>query len=128
MGILDRLKKDKKAKSVLDALIKKKKAEAEVKDGTEDKSSDIEVRELHHADKEPLDDEVTDITKLEEQPIQEFRTEGMHELDIESLGADRHANAKADYKARIISLINQNKIDEAISLLQELREKLSEEK
>lgn len=130
MNIIDRLKKGKKSESVLDSLIKKKDTK-ERADIIQERQDDIEVRELQSSDiPTPAedDDDVVDIAQIEEKTAREFRTEGMTEFDIESLGGDTHAGVKAGYKARINSLIDDNKIDEAINLLRELKTKLTEKK
>lgn len=127
MNIIDRLKKGKKSESVLDSLIKKKDSK-EGADIVQERQDDIEVRELGSSDMPTAAEEVVDISQIEEKPAREFRTEGMTEFDIESLGGDTHAGVKAAYKARITSLIEENKIDEAINLLKELKTKLTEKK
>ena len=125
MGILDRLKKRKKDESVLDALIKKKTSKEQPDDVVQDSSSDIEVRELSPSQRASDAEDVADITDFEK-PIREFRTSGMHEFELDSLGADSDANIKVEYKVRIGTLIDQGKIDEAIQLLGELKIKLAE--
>jgi len=127
VSIIDRLKKGKKSESVLDSLIKKKDLKEEA-DIVQERQDDIEVRELGSSDIPTAAEEVIDISQIEEKPAREFRTEGMKEFDIESLGGDTHAGVKAEYRARIGSLIDDNKIDEAIDLLKELRTKLTEKK
>lgn len=128
MGIIDKLKKEKKNESVLDSLVKEKEPKEKTKDIIQERSNDIEVREIQEIDKPPISEEVMDETQVEAKPKQEFRTEGMHEFDIESLGASGNANIKVEYKSRISELIDKSKIDDAINLLQELKEKLAEEK
>ncbi len=125
MGILDRLKKEKKDESVLDALIKKKTAKEKPQEVVQESSSDIEVRELSPSQKASDDEEVNDVPEFEK-PIREFRTSGMHEFELDSLGADSDANIKVEYKMRISTLIDQGKIDEAIQLLGELKKRLIE--
>jgi len=127
MNIIDRLKKGKKGESVLDSLFKKKdtKEEADIVHDTQD---DIEVRELESSEMPTAAEEIVDISEIEEKPTREFRTEGMTEFDIESLGGDTNAGVKAEYKARIGSLIDDNKIDEAMNLLKELKTRLAEKK
>lgn len=129
MGILDKLKKEKKDESVLDALVKKKSAKEEPDDVVHESSSDVEVRELRAAPKPASseNEEVSDITDFEK-PIREFRTSGIHEFELDSLGADGDANIKVEYKMRIGTLIDQGKIDEAMRLLEELKVKLAEKK
>lgn len=117
MDIIKKLKKDKKPETVFDTLIKKKSGE-EVPVA---KPEDMEVTAIN-PDKVPAD--VTPIKeKKETGPKREFRTEGMHEFDIESLGVDGIASLKIEYKAKIMTLIDENKFDEAIELLKELKEK-----
>jgi hypothetical protein len=129
MGVLDRLKKEKKDESVLDALIKKKTAKEQPKDVVHESSSDIEVRELSPAQRaESEDEEIAEDSTEFEKPIREFRTSGMHEFELDSLGADSDANIKVEYKVRISTLIDQGKIDEAMQLLSELKTKLAEKK
>jgi hypothetical protein len=125
MGILDKLKKGKKDESVLDALIKKKTSKEKPEDVVQESSSDIEVRELSPSQKTSDDEDVADITEFEK-PVREFRTSGMHEFELDSLGADGDANIKVEYKVRIGTLIDQGKIDEAMQLLGELKTKLAE--
>lgn len=131
MGIIDKLKKGKKKESVLDSLVKKKEPEEEAKDKIQGKPDDIEVRELPDTSRpsaSEVSEDVMDITQLEAKPIREFRTEGMHEFDIDSLGIGSDANIKAEYKSKIAKLIDKNNIDAAINLLQELKQKLAEQK
>lgn len=127
MGILDKLKKDKKKESVLDSLLKKK--EPEKKPGEiPKKPDDFEVRELPTSDTDKLamaDD--IDMEPIDEgpKPVQEFRAEGMHEFTLDSLSENAGgANIKAEYKSRVVQLIDKGKIDEAIKLLEELQLKL----
>jgi len=125
MNIIERLKKEKKGESVLDSLIKKKEVEEEKKEGTQAKPKDLEIREITH-EKPPLSEaEMVGAELKSERPTKEFRTEGMHEFDIESLGASNELNIKAKYKSKITTLIDESKIDEAMILLQELKEKLA---
>jgi hypothetical protein len=133
MGIIDKLRKGKKSESVLDSLIKKKKESKEKAEAAStEKPSDIEVRELKA---EPLDNiaapEDIGMQPVEEtaKPVHEFRTEGMHEFSLDSLGADAtDAGIKAGYKSKVNKLIDDNRIDEAIHLLQELKQKLAEQR
>ncbi len=129
MDIIERLKKKKKGDSVFDTLIKRKK-EADKPEKTE-RPGDIEVRELSDTAHTPVPEspeEMMDTSQLEAKPVREFRTEGMHEFDIESLGTSTDAALKSEYKSRINNLIDHNNIDEAINLLKELKEKLAESK
>ncbi|UCF71027.1 MAG: hypothetical protein JSW49_01765 [candidate division WOR-3 bacterium] len=125
MDIIERLRKEKKKRSVFDIILKGKETKAE----EPGKSPDIEVRELEptapaaapqpeQAGVEPGEEE--------QKPIREFRTEGMHEFDIDSLGISGQGALKAEYKARLVHLIDKGTIDEAIDLLKELRVKLLE--
>ncbi|MEO0227134.1 MAG: hypothetical protein ABIL70_03675 [candidate division WOR-3 bacterium] len=116
MEFLKKLKKDKKAESVFDLLIEKKQKKEEI----EERPPDMEVTEISPEKAPPPVIQ----EKPEPTPKREFRTEGMHEFDIESLGASTSAGLKIEYKARIVALIDEDKIDEAIALLQELKEKL----
>lgn len=126
MSILDRLKKGKKMESVLDALTKKK--EPETGDpAKKPRDLDVEVRELNPSGggkEEVLED--YDMEMVEEKPVREFRTEGMHEFELDSLGTSSDAIVKAEYKFRINDLIDKNQIDEAVTVLEELKRKLSE--
>jgi hypothetical protein len=126
MGILDKLKKEKKKESVLDSLLKKK--EPEKKPGeVPKKPDDFEVRELPASDTDKLAmAEDIDMEPVEEpKPVQEFRAEGMHEFTLDSLSDKAGgANIKAEYKAKVVHLIDKGKIDEAIKLLEELQLKL----
>lgn len=130
MGILDKLRKDKKSESVLDSLIKKKEPD-KAKEATIEKSDDIEVRELNPADAEKIampEDIGMEPIREDVKPTREFRTEGMHEFTLDSLGNSPGEKLKAEYKARVSRLIVEDKIDEAISALQELKRKLAEQK
>ncbi|MGQ9464385.1 MAG: hypothetical protein ACUVQ3_03100 [bacterium] len=117
MDIIKKLKKEKKPESVFDTLIKKKSGEQTL----QQKSEDIEVTALN-PDKPPSEVPVVR-EKKETVPKREFRTEGMHEFDIDSLGVDSDASLKIEYKAKIMTLIDENRFDEAIDLLKELKEK-----
>jgi hypothetical protein len=126
MSIIDRLKKGKKVESVLDALTKKK--EPEMKDtGTKPNDLDVEVRELNPSGpgKEDVLEDL-DMEPVDEKPVREFRTEGMHEFELDSLGTSSDAIMKTEYKFRINDLIDKNQIDEAIAVLEELKRKLAE--
>jgi len=117
MDIIKKLKKDKKPESVFDTLIKKKSAE----ETPVAKPEDMEVTAIN-PDKPPPETSPA-IGKKETGPKREFRTEGMHEFDIESLGVDSDASLKIEYKAKLMTLIDENRFDEAIELLKELKEK-----
>lgn len=117
MDIIKKLKKDKKPESVFDTLIKKK----PVEQTPAGKPEDMEVTAIN-PDKPPSE-AVLFKEKKETVPKREFRTEGMHEFDIESLGVDGIASLKIEYKSKIMTLIDENRFDEAIELLKELKEK-----
>ncbi len=118
MDIIKRLKKDKKSESVFDSLLKKKSPD----EVTEKKLEDIEVTPLEPEKSMPGATPMRE--KKENLPTREFRTEGMHEFDIESLSSDSSVSLKIEYKARIMSLIDENKFDEALELIKELKEKV----
>jgi outer membrane biosynthesis protein TonB len=120
MGIIDKLKKQKKSQSVLDALMKEKEPKEEIKE----KPSDMEVREITDTRARMPGEKTEDSEAVKETQVREFRTEGMHEFDIETLGTNADAGLKAEYKAKIIKLIDEDKIEEAIKLLEELHLKL----
>ncbi|MEO0123403.1 MAG: hypothetical protein ABIL69_05295 [candidate division WOR-3 bacterium] len=117
MDIIKKLKKDKKPESVFDSLIKKKPTE----ETPIQKPEDMEVTAL--TPEKPVPGTTPVAEKKETTPTREFRTEGMHEFDIESLGVDGSASLKIEYKAKIMSLIDENRFDEAIELIKELKEK-----
>ncbi len=124
MDIIDKLKKEKKARSVFDIILKSKEPVEE-----HEKPSDIEVRELGPAAPqavEPDQTPPTEDTSAEPSPIREFRTEGMHEFDIDSLGASGEGALRIEYKSKILVMIDEGRIDEAIECLNELKSKLSE--
>jgi hypothetical protein len=120
MDIIEKLKKEKKVRSVFEVIFKSK----EAKTAPEEKLADIEVRELDPASPsvaEPTqDDEVED----EEKPVREFRTEGMHEFDMDSLSASGDGALRIEYKAKVSKLIDERRVDEAIETLKELKSKL----
>ncbi len=118
MDIIKKLKKDKKPESVFDSLIKKKPTEEVAKQ----KPEDMEVTALTPEKLVPGTTAVPE--KKETTSTREFRTEGMHEFDIESLGTDENASIKIEYKAKIMSLIDENRFDEAMELMKELKEKI----
>jgi hypothetical protein len=131
MGIIDRLKKGKKSESVLDSLIREKEP-PKTKDEIAGKSGDIEVRELNPVAQDkiamPEDIGMEPVEENNAKHVREFRTEGMHEFTLDSLGNSPNTNIKAEYKAKVNRLINEDKIDEAISVLQELKQKLTGKK
>ncbi|MGB9720753.1 MAG: hypothetical protein ACPL28_04635 [bacterium] len=117
MDILKKLKKDKKPESVFDTLIKKKSAD----EASTQKPEDMEVRAI--TPDKSLSEPQSTVEKKETPQKREFRTEGMHEFDIDSLGVDSEASVKIEYKAKIMTLIDENRFDEAIELLKELKGK-----
>ncbi|UCD04600.1 MAG: hypothetical protein JSV98_05630 [candidate division WOR-3 bacterium] len=123
MDIIEKLKKEKKVRSVFEVILKGKEAQA----APEEKLADIEVRELDPAspagaaDSEPTRD---DAVEEGEGPLREFRTEGMHEFDMESLSASGEGALRVEYKARVGKLIDERRVDEAIEMLKELKSKL----
>lgn len=130
MGIIDKLKKEKKEQSVFEYLIEKKKEQEKPEETPQTKSPDIVVRELGQQPPEQqiVEPEVPSNEDQEDKRVSEFRTEGMHEFDIESLGASSDASIKIEYKAMIAKMIDESKIDDAIELLKELRERLAKQK
>ena len=127
MGIIDRLKKGKKSRSVLQSLVKKK--EPEKDKASETRSSDIEVRELNPANEAKIampEDIGMQPVEEEVKPTREFRTQGMHEFTLDSLGNSPNAGIKVEYQAKVKQLMSEDKIDEAIQALQELKQKLSD--
>jgi hypothetical protein len=118
MDIIEKLKKERKIRSVFEVIKKGREAKQPVKE----RPDDIEVRELNSAQPsvagEPSRVEA-DVT--EEKEVREFRTEGMHEFDIDSLGASGDGAVRIEYKSRIGKLIDAGKFDEAIELLEDLK-------
>jgi hypothetical protein len=123
MDILNKLKKDKKSDSVFDSVIKKKE-----KDTTPEivaRPTDMEVTQIS-GDKAAQQEKAA-VPAKETTPKREFRTEGMHEFSLDSLGIpDQQANLKTEYRAKVIALIDQQKYGEAIEMLMELQMKLDE--
>jgi hypothetical protein len=127
MSIIDRLKKTKKNESVLDSLVKKKQPD-QPDDGKQPAPTDIEVRELNPgADTKIAAPEDIGMQPVDEEakPAREFRTQGMHEFTLDSLGNSEKTTAKAEYQAKIKRLIDEDKYDEAINSLQELKRKMN---
>ena len=118
MDIIKKLKKDKKPESVFDTLIKKKPTE----EPAIQKPDDMEVTAL--TPEKPVPGIAPVIEKKEIGARREFRTEGMHEFDIDSLGVDGSASLKIEYKTKIMTLIDENRFDEAIELMKELKERV----
>jgi hypothetical protein len=123
MDILNKLKKDKKTDSVFDSVIKKK--DKETKPGFVAKPTDMEVTQIS-GDKAPTQEKQAPPAK-EPAPKREFRTEGLHEFELDSLGVpDQQANLKLEYRAKVVALIDGEKYGEAIEMLMELQMKLDE--
>jgi hypothetical protein len=124
MDIIEKLKKEKKIRSVFDVILEDKNA----KEHPEEKPRDIEVRELSAA--QPVVDEQEHDENEPEgtRPVREFRTEGMHEFDIESLGASRDGAIRIEYKTKVCKLIDTGAFDEAIEVLKDLKSKLTGKK
>ena len=124
MDIIDRLKKDKKIRSVFEVILKG----MEEKAAPTEKPPDLEVRELDPA--VPVSDETRPVDEGEivEPPIPGFRAAGMHEFDMESLGTSSDTTLKIEYRLKVGSLIEEGKIEEAIEALNELKSKLDEPK
>ena len=121
MDIIEKLKKERKIRSVFDVIKESK----EAKETAVEKANDIEVRELNPAQPVVNEPDPTDTEPTEEKPVRKFRTEGMHEFDIESLGAGGDASIRLEYKARVSQLIDNGQIDDAIELLNELKSRLT---
>jgi hypothetical protein len=129
MDIIDRLKKGKKNKSVLDSLTKNTETKPDDEQQQKQASNiDVEVRELNPSTEKMATPQELDMHPVDTQQIREFRTEGMHEFELDSLGASSDANIKVEYKSRVNTLIDKGKVDEAIILLQDLKQKLAEKK
>ena len=128
MDIIEKLKKEKKDQSIFDELIKKKE---EKKQSEHERPPDILVREIKQEsppEPEPeLPAAVAD-ESLPARPAREFRTDGMQEFDIDSLGTAGDAHIKIEYKSMISKMIDENKIDDALELLKELKQRLAEQK
>jgi hypothetical protein len=123
MDILNKLKKDKKTDSVFDSVIKKKERESTPEFVA--KPTDMEVTQLS-GDKAPPQEKQAPPVK-ESAPKREFRTEGLHEFELDSLGVpDQQVDLKLEYKTKVVALIDQEKYGEAIEMLMELQLKLSE--
>lgn len=122
MDIIDRLKKEKKIRSVFEVILKG------MEDKTEqpEKPSDLEVRELDPT--VPVADDARPVEEgeIEDRPMPEFRAAGMHEFDMESLGTSSDTTLKIEYRIKVGGLIDEGKIDEAIDALNELKSKLTE--
>jgi len=123
MDIIEKLKKERKVRSVFDVIKKGR----EAKQPVEERPDDIEVRELNPAQPSVAGEQSRDdADATEEKEVREFRTEGMHEFELDSLGTSSDAIMKTEYKFRINDLIDKNQIDEAIAVLEELKRKLGE--
>jgi hypothetical protein len=121
MDIIEKLKKDKKIRSVFDVILQGEEKNKE----TGERPSDIEVRELGPVQPLVSEPESVDTEQQETRQVREFRTEGMHEFDIESLGTSSDGAIRIEYKTKVCKLIDTGKFDEAIELLKELRAKLT---
>ncbi|UCG29366.1 MAG: hypothetical protein JSV53_07530 [candidate division WOR-3 bacterium] len=114
------MKKEKKVRSVFEVIFKSK----EAKTAPEEKLADIEVRELDPASPSVSEPTQEDEVEDEEKPVREFRTEGMHEFDMDSLSASGEGALRIEYKAKVSKLIDERRVDEAIEILKELKSKL----
>lgn len=121
MDIIEKLKKEKKIRSVFDIILKG----GEKKDEAGQPPSDIEVRELDPVQSLENDTDIAETEPVETRPVREFRTEGMHEFDIDSLGSSGDGAIRIEYKTKVCKLIDTGHFDEAIELLKELRAKLT---
>jgi hypothetical protein len=124
MDIIEKLKKEKKVRSVFDMIAKNKTTDSD----PENKPNDIEVRELHPVQPIASESESAASDQPDARPVREFRTEGMHEFDIESLGSSSDGAIRIEYKTRISKLIDTGQFDEAISLLEDLKSRLKTSK
>jgi hypothetical protein len=126
MDIIDKLKKEKKDQSVFDELIKKKEEKKQLE---QERPPDILVREIKQEGPPRSEPPPPDIDEPEHaRPVREFRADGLREFDIDSLGTSSDANIKIEYKSMISKMIDENKIDDAIELLKELKQRLAEQK
>lgn len=124
MDILNRLKKDKKSNSIFDSVIKKKEKESTSEFAA--KQSDMEV--THISGDKPAVQEKPATPVKESSPKREFRTDGLKEFELDSLGVpDKQANLKSEYRAKVIALIDKEQYGEAIEMLMELQIKLGEQ-
>ncbi|KPK63540.1 hypothetical protein AMJ83_06435 [candidate division WOR_3 bacterium SM23_42] len=118
MDIIEKLKKERKVRSVFDVIKKGR----EAKQPVEERPDDIEVRELNPAQPSVAGEQSRDdADATEEKEVREFRTEGMHEFDIDSLGVSGDGAVRIEYKSKIGKLIDAGKFDEAIELLEDLK-------
>jgi hypothetical protein len=124
MDIIEKLKKEKKIRSVFDVILEAKNA----KEQPEEKPQDIEVRELNPVQPTVSEQEQDETETDGMRPVREFRTEGMHEFDIESLGASSDGAIRIEYKTKVCKLIDAGAFDEAVELLKELKSKLTGKK
>jgi len=123
MDILNRLKKDKKSDSVFDSVIKKKEKESTSENTAQ--PSGMEV--THISGDKPVVQEKNTPTVKEAGPKREFRTEGLKEFELDSLGVpDKNANLKSEYRVKMIDLFDKGNYGEAIEMLMELQLKLDE--
>lgn len=124
MDILNRLKREKKADSVMDSVIKKKEKEPQPEIAAQ--PSNMEVTHIS-GDKPAAQEKTTPPPVKEPAPKREFRTDGLREFELDSLGVpDKHANLKAEYRAKLTALYDNGQYGEAIELLMELQIQISE--
>ena len=120
MDIIEKLKKEKKVRSVFDVIL----TEKHTKEEPVEKHDDIEVREIHSTQHVVEKAESVDPRSEDTREVREFRTEGMHEFDIESLGASNDGAIRIEYKTKVCKIIDLGAVDEAIELLKDLKAKL----
>jgi hypothetical protein len=121
MDIIEKLKKEKKVRSVFDVILDEKNTREQPAEGPDD----IEVREIHSVQRVVEESENVDPESGHTREVREFRTEGMHEFDIESLGASNDGAIRIEYKTKVCKLIDLGEVDEAIELLKDLKAKLA---
>lgn len=120
MDILKRLKKKKEDEdSPFSELVKKRPK----KEGPK-KDDDIEIKPLHVEHESAQKVAPTEPSPKAEEPS--FHATGMRELDFDSMAdtEDKKAILKEEYVKRVSDLIRNDKIVEAIALLDELQKKL----
>jgi len=124
MDILKRLKKKKEEDSPFSELVKKqpKKKEEPKKD------EDIEIKPLHVEHPTATEPPAQATPTKKEEPV--FHASGMRELDFDSMAdsEDNRALLKEEYIKRMGDLIRDEKIEEAITLLDELNKRLGDKK
>jgi len=121
MDILKKLKKKKEEDSPFSGLIKKTPKKEEV-----EKDEDIEVKPLHVDEQAPPSTAPSPPPRKEE-PV--FHATGMRELDFDTVSSQTEelSRLKGDYIKKISDLIHQDRIGEAINLLEELKGKIEKE-